>query len=190
MKYSKHRLFILDHFQHMNSNKHRRLSIALQSHMTGRCQTVKIFVYQRRVNIDPCYPFSGGSNGQGVSGSSRASKVWYQGEVTKESLAQSQQNRECNVREIPMLSMFLQRLHQHHYFPPIRVSKKNRAPQCSAGILTWLTWLLHCRMMKTPQQKHTDNNLVTNQVLINEMEAILWVEFSNQFIYQLLCSCN
>jgi len=28
--------------------------------------------------------------------------------------------RECNVREIPMLSMFLQRLHQHHYFPPIR----------------------------------------------------------------------
>ena len=26
------------------------------------------------------------------------------------------------VREIPMLSMFLQRLHQHHYFPPIRVS--------------------------------------------------------------------
>ena len=27
----------------------------------------------------------------------------------------------ANVREIPMLSMFLQRLHQHHYFPPIRV---------------------------------------------------------------------
>jgi len=71
--------------QHMNSNKHRRLSIALQSHMSG---------------------------GRG--------KMWYQGEFSKESLAQN--NRECNVREIPMLSMFLQRLHQHHYFPPIRVT--------------------------------------------------------------------
>ena len=29
------------------------------------------------------------------------------------------------VREIPMLSMFLQRLHQHHYFPPIRVGTIN-----------------------------------------------------------------
>ena len=46
--------------------------------------------------------------------------MWYQGEFSKESLAQN--NRECNVREIPMLSMFLQRLHQHHYFPPIRVT--------------------------------------------------------------------
>jgi len=44
--------------------------------------------------------------------------------VTKESLAGQGPGagaaRECNVREIPMLSMFLQRLHQHHYFPPIR----------------------------------------------------------------------
>ena len=59
----------------------------------------------------------------------RSSKVWYQGEITKESLSQPQTHgghRECNVREIPMLSMFLQRLHQHHYFPPIRVWEKNR----------------------------------------------------------------
>jgi len=82
--------------QHMNSNKHRRLSVALQSHMTGGQTSV-----------------SGG----------RSSKFWYQGEITKESLSQPQTHgghRECNVREIPMLSMFLQRLHQHHYFPPIR----------------------------------------------------------------------
>ena len=57
----------------------------------------------------------------------RSSKVWYQGEITKESLSQPQTHgghRECNVREIPMLSMFLQRLHQHHYFPPIRVREE------------------------------------------------------------------
>ena len=45
--------------------------------------------------------------------------------MTKESLAGAGAGqagaREYNVREIPMLSMFLQRLHQHHYFPPIRV---------------------------------------------------------------------
>ena len=46
--------------------------------------------------------------------------------MTKESLAGGAGAgqagaRECSVREIPMLSMFLQRLHQHHYFPPIRV---------------------------------------------------------------------
>ena len=44
--------------------------------------------------------------------------------MTKESLAGASSGRECNVREIPMLSMFLQRLHQHHYFPPIRVRRE------------------------------------------------------------------
>jgi len=78
--------------QHMSSNKHRRLSVALQSHMGGQSSS---------------------------SGSGR-SKWWSEGGVTKESLAGASSGRECNVREIPMLSMFLQRLHQHHYFPPIR----------------------------------------------------------------------
>lgn len=56
-----------------------------------------------------------------ASASKTSSKAW-----SKESLAGGAPaaNRECNVREIPMLSMFLQRLHQHHYFPPIRVSHK------------------------------------------------------------------
>ena len=46
--------------------------------------------------------------------------------MTKESLAGASSARECNVREIPMLSMFLQRLHQHHYFPPIRVRRETK----------------------------------------------------------------
>ena len=61
--------------QHTASNKHRRLSLALQTNRVP-------------------------------AGS-------------KDSLAE---RTDCNYREIPMLSMFLQRLHQHHYFPPIRVS--------------------------------------------------------------------
>merc|ERR1711997_23954 len=60
--------------QHTASNKHRRLSLALQT-------------------------------------SSRS--------------AGAKDNRDCNYREIPMLSMFLQRLHQHHYFPPIRDEEEN-----------------------------------------------------------------
>jgi len=79
----------------MSSNKHRRLSVALQSHM-----------------------------GSGPSSGSGRGKWWSEGGVTKESLAGAGAGqagaREYNVREIPMLSMFLQRLHQHHYFPPIR----------------------------------------------------------------------
>jgi len=84
--------------QHMNSNKHRRLSTALQSHLTGS---------------------------QSMSTTGR-SKTWYAGNGSnvqssetgcKESLGQS---AHAQTREIPMLTMFLQRLHQHHYFPPIR----------------------------------------------------------------------
>jgi len=41
----------------------------------------------------------------------------------------STQARDCNVREIPMLSMFLQRLHQHHYFPPIRDEEDSTAAE-------------------------------------------------------------
>ena len=66
--------------QHTASNKHRRLSLALQTNRVP-------------------------------AGS-------------KESLAE---RTDCNYREIPMLSMFLQRLHQHHYFPPIRVSLRSQA---------------------------------------------------------------
>ena len=66
--------------QHTASNKHRRLSLALQTNRVP-------------------------------AGS-------------KDSLAE---RTDCNYREIPMLSMFLQRLHQHHYFPPIRVSSRSQA---------------------------------------------------------------
>ena len=65
--------------QHTASNKHRRLSLALQTNRVP-------------------------------AGS-------------KDSLAE---RTDCNYREIPMLSMFLQRLHQHHYFPPIRVSPRSQ----------------------------------------------------------------
>jgi len=64
--------------QHTASNKHRRLSLALQTNRVP-------------------------------AGS-------------KDSLAE---RTDCNYREIPMLSMFLQRLHQHHYFPPIRDEEEN-----------------------------------------------------------------
>ena len=66
--------------QHTASNKHRRLSLAIQTNRVP-------------------------------AGS-------------KDSLAE---RTDCNYREIPMLSMFLQRLHQHHYFPPIRVSQMSPA---------------------------------------------------------------
>jgi len=82
--------------QHMGSNKHRRLGAAMQSQGKGK----------------------EGHEGKGIERDHPRGKVRY---GTKEVYScPSAQTRDCNVREIPMLSMFLQRLHQHHYFPPIR----------------------------------------------------------------------
>ena len=84
-------------------------------------------------------------------------KAWYQGQ--KESLSsQPARDRDCNVREIPMLSMFLQRLHQHHYFPPIRVKiiSGHHISSDSLPIISgwgrykcWNTPLEYCYLLKT-----------------------------------------
>jgi len=92
--------------QHMGSNKHRRLGAVMQS--------------------------QGGRDGHEGKGGDRErdhqrSKARYGG---KEAYScPSTQARDCNVREIPMLSMFLQRLHQHHYFPPIRDEEDNNGAE-------------------------------------------------------------
>ena len=125
-------------FQHMSSNKHRRLSVALQSHMGEQQantdpQSIKRNTNQLNTLLCLCFPDLNPSNtsylisgGQSSSSGSGRSKWWSEGGVTKESLAGASSGRECNVREIPMLSMFLQRLHQHHYFPPIRVRRETK----------------------------------------------------------------
>jgi len=76
--------------QHMGSNKHRRLGAVMQSQGGGR------------------------EGHEGKGGERERDHVRSKGRYG------GKEARDCNVREIPMLSMFLQRLHQHHYFPPIR----------------------------------------------------------------------
>lgn len=93
--------------QHMGSNKHRRLGAVMQSQGSGR----------------------EGHEGKGVDREREhpRSKARY---VVKDGYScPSTQARDCNVREIPMLSMFLQRLHQHHYFPPIRDDEDNNGAE-------------------------------------------------------------
>jgi len=93
--------------QHMGSNKHRRLGATMQTQGSGR----------------------EGHEGKGVERERdhQRSKSRYGGKDAYS--CSSTQARDCNVREIPMLSMFLQRLHQHHYFPPIRDDEDNNGPE-------------------------------------------------------------
>jgi len=88
--------------QHMGSNKHRRLGAVMQSQGSGL-------------------------DSKGGEREHQRSKARYGGKDSYSCPAS--QARDCNVREIPMLSMFLQRLHQHHYFPPIRDDEDNNGSE-------------------------------------------------------------
>jgi len=90
--------------QHMGSNKHRRLGAVMQTQGNGR-------------------------EGNGVERERDHQRSKSRYPVKEAYPCPSTQSRDCNVREIPMLSMFLQRLHQHHYFPPIRDDEDNNSAE-------------------------------------------------------------
>jgi hypothetical protein len=71
----------------------------------------------------------------------------FSGKEAEESLFTWQGDRA--VRDIPMLNMFLQRLHQHHYFPPIRVGQAQvRVGENSYTVFRYFARISYCKAVK------------------------------------------